>query len=415
MLRLSMSTLRAHCLDFWVIILSPFIFGGSEGLFAQKTLDITDDVLATYKNQGGYDLLGRTKDQIRTTEQVNSAMAACKALNLDGLDIVGGVTFNTNTAQLAETFAEAKCATKVVGVPVTLNGDLKHQFVEANVGFDTICKMLFLLRSTTILSGSWVGRHLMLLWSALCSRILTWSPTNDSQYQLPIPTHPALLPDLIVGLDRCLQYYTSKAKSGCGSRNTFIPAMLALTRCAAETKFHGVLGKKRNLPIYKEEILSHSLWDGLYVGELSSSAIEPFLQDLEQNLMVIADTVNERVRTRLVAEIMKASLKDDFKSLRDLFWANGDGLPMDVINKFSATTRDVIPLFRTETETVIERFRRVTLETYGSSAKSRLPLPATTGQWSPSDPNTLLRVLYCRNDDAASKFLKKNYNLPKKL
>lgn len=26
--------------------------GGSEGLFAQKTLEVTDDILATYKNQG---------------------------------------------------------------------------------------------------------------------------------------------------------------------------------------------------------------------------------------------------------------------------------------------------------------------------------------------------------------------------
>lgn len=26
--------------------------GGSEGLFAQKTLEITDDILQTYKNQG---------------------------------------------------------------------------------------------------------------------------------------------------------------------------------------------------------------------------------------------------------------------------------------------------------------------------------------------------------------------------
>ncbi|KAL8253315.1 hypothetical protein R6Q59_037008 [Mikania micrantha] len=112
--------------------------GGSEGLFAQKTLD---DVLATYKNQGGYDLLGRTEDQIRTTEQVSSAMVAFKALSLDGLVIVGGVTSNTDAAQLAETFAEAKCSTKVVGVPVTLNGDLRNQFVEANVGFDTICKV----------------------------------------------------------------------------------------------------------------------------------------------------------------------------------------------------------------------------------------------------------------------------------
>jgi pyrophosphate--fructose-6-phosphate 1-phosphotransferase len=30
---------------------------------------------------------------------------------------------------------------QVVGVPVTTNGDLKNQFVEANVGFDTICKV----------------------------------------------------------------------------------------------------------------------------------------------------------------------------------------------------------------------------------------------------------------------------------
>ncbi|CAN4105131.1 unnamed protein product [Withania somnifera] len=115
--------------------------GGSEGLFAQKTLEITNDVLATYKNQGGYDMLGRTKDQIRTTEQVNATMTACKALKLDALIIIGGVTSNTDAAQLAETFAEAKCQTKVVGVPVTLNGDLKNQFVETNVGFDTICKV----------------------------------------------------------------------------------------------------------------------------------------------------------------------------------------------------------------------------------------------------------------------------------
>ncbi|KAK9058867.1 hypothetical protein SSX86_023711 [Deinandra increscens subsp. villosa] len=352
--------------------------------------------------------------------------------------------------------------------------------------------------------------------------------TLDAFFLLPIPMHPALLPDLIVGLDRCLQYYTSKARSGCGSRNTFMPTMPALTRCATEAKFHGVFKKKekptnlqrRNsqvattngdhnssfgvpqlcvrintlqrirteLEVLEKRIitllrnsesahvsdfsnglskrfeltpgaclegiqqlcesvaykivfhdLSHCLWDGLYVGEPASSTIEQFIQELEQNLMVIAETVNEQVRTRLVAEIMKASfegfllvllaggpnrsftlqdcqvIEDDFKSIKDLFWANGDGLPMDVISKFSTTVRDVIPLFRTETETIIDRFRRLTLETYGSSAKSRLPLPATTGQWGPSDPNTVLRVLCSRNDDAASRFLKKTYNLPKKL
>ncbi|XP_009391869.2 pyrophosphate--fructose 6-phosphate 1-phosphotransferase subunit alpha [Musa acuminata AAA Group] len=121
-------------------ILLGFV-GGTEGLFAQRTLEITDEVLATYKNQGGYDLLGRTVDQIRTTEQVNAALTACRDLKLDGLVIVGGVTSNSDAAQLAETFAEAKCPTKVVGVPVTFYGDLKNQFVETDVGFDTVCRV----------------------------------------------------------------------------------------------------------------------------------------------------------------------------------------------------------------------------------------------------------------------------------
>ncbi|KAF8657480.1 hypothetical protein HU200_060041 [Digitaria exilis] len=115
--------------------------GGTDGLFAQKTMEITGEALSSYKNQGGYDMLGRTRDQIRTIEQVKAAMATCQALKLDALVIIGGVTSNTDAAQLAETFAESKCQTKVVGVPVTLNGDLKNQFVETTVGFDTICKV----------------------------------------------------------------------------------------------------------------------------------------------------------------------------------------------------------------------------------------------------------------------------------
>ncbi|XP_057478362.1 LOW QUALITY PROTEIN: protein unc-13 homolog [Actinidia eriantha] len=350
--------------------------------------------------------------------------------------------------------------------------------------------------------------------------------TLDAYFQLPILMHPALLPDLMAGLDRCLQYYITKAKSGCGSRNTFVPTMPALTRCTIGTKFQGVWKKKektlntqrRNsqvatmngdnsfgipqlcvrintlhqirteLEVVEKRIithlrnsesaqaedfsnglgkkfeltpaaclegvqqlseamgykiifhdLSHALWDGLYVGEPSSSRIEPFLRELEQNLTIISDSVHERVRTRIIADVMKASfdgfllvllaggpsraftrqdsqiIEDDFKSLKDLFWANGDGLPADLINKFSTTVREVLPLFRTDTESLIERFRRLTLETYGSSAKSRLPLPPTSGQWNPTEPNTLLRVLCYRNDEAASKFLKKVYNLPKKL
>jgi pyrophosphate--fructose-6-phosphate 1-phosphotransferase len=65
--------------------------GGTDGLFAQKTVDISEEALAFYKNQGGYDMLGRTRDQIRTTEQVEATMATCQALKLDALVIIGGV------------------------------------------------------------------------------------------------------------------------------------------------------------------------------------------------------------------------------------------------------------------------------------------------------------------------------------
>lgn len=40
--------------------------------------------------------------------------------------------------------------------------------------------------------------------------------TLDAFFQLPIPMHPVLLPDLMFGLDRSLQLFVSKAKSGCG-------------------------------------------------------------------------------------------------------------------------------------------------------------------------------------------------------
>lgn len=73
------------------------------------------------------------------------------------------------------------------------------------------------------------------------------------------------------------------------------------------------------------------------------------------------------------------------------------------------------PFFCINTASLIEQFRRITQDTYGLSAKSKLPLPPTSGKWDPTDPNTLLRVLCYRNDEMASSFLKKTYDLPSKL
>lgn len=40
--------------------------------------------------------------------------------------------------------------------------------------------------------------------------------TFEAFFLLPIPMHPALLPELMNGLDGCLQKYILKAISGCG-------------------------------------------------------------------------------------------------------------------------------------------------------------------------------------------------------
>lgn len=183
--------------------------------------------------------------------------------------------------------------------------------------------------------------------------------------------------------------------------------------------------------------LSCVLGDYLYLGEVSSSRIEPFLQELEQNLELISVTVHDRARTRVIIDLMKASFEgvllvllaggpsrafsmqdariidEDVKFLTDLFWSNGDGLPADVIDKFSAAVKGVLSLFQTGTENLLEQFKNVTLGNNEVSSKWRPPLPPTTGQWSSTDPNTILRVLCHRNDKMASKFLKKTYDIPK--
>lgn len=61
------------------------VVGGTIGLFEQSTVEITDDLLDAYRNQGGFDLLGRSVDSIRTEAEMAKAKEACVALDLDGL------------------------------------------------------------------------------------------------------------------------------------------------------------------------------------------------------------------------------------------------------------------------------------------------------------------------------------------
>jgi len=114
--------------------------GGPAGIIDGKYKDLSEDELANYCNQGGFDLIGSGRTKIETNEQFTKALEVALSLKLDGLVVIGGDDSNTNAALLAEYFIEKGCKTRVVGVPKTIDGDLRNEHVAISFGFDTACK-----------------------------------------------------------------------------------------------------------------------------------------------------------------------------------------------------------------------------------------------------------------------------------
>lgn len=113
---------------------------GPKGLMTQEYIEITGELLESYRNQGGFDLLGSGRDKIVTYEQFSACGNCAINLNLDGIVIIGGDDSNTNAALLAEYFLGVGIETRVIGVPKTIDGDLKNEHIEISFGFDTACK-----------------------------------------------------------------------------------------------------------------------------------------------------------------------------------------------------------------------------------------------------------------------------------
>lgn len=118
-------------------------FKGITGLLEQDYIDITREDLALYFNQGGFELLGRTKEtkpQMRQPSGLEKVLNTCCTLKLDGLVMIGGPTSLTDAALVAEYLLEHHCSTCVVGVPATQENNLRHTLIEASIGFDSTSK-----------------------------------------------------------------------------------------------------------------------------------------------------------------------------------------------------------------------------------------------------------------------------------
>lgn len=115
--------------------------GGPSGILEGKMIEITKPLVDRYRNTGGFDMIKSGRTKIETDEQFSQAKKTLKENGFDALVVVGGDDSNTNAALLAEYFAAQGEKICVIGVPKTIDGDLKNKQIETSFGFDTATKI----------------------------------------------------------------------------------------------------------------------------------------------------------------------------------------------------------------------------------------------------------------------------------
>ncbi|CAJ2627988.1 protein unc-13 homolog [Trifolium pratense] len=188
---------------------------------------------------------------------------------------------------------------------------------------------------------------------------------------------------------------------------------------------------------------SPAFYDKLYVGGVTRGQIRPLLKIMKQNLIQMSTILTDKAQPLAMKEVMKASfdaflmvllaggtsrvfhrhdhdtLQDEFEQLKRVYSNNLEGLviPENIVDGEAAVVEGVIALMGQSTEQLIEDFSIVTCESSGIGVMGngqKLPMPPTTCKWNRADPNTILRVLCYRDDNAANQFLKRTYELPKR-
>jgi pyrophosphate--fructose-6-phosphate 1-phosphotransferase len=114
--------------------------GGAQGILDKDCIEVDDELMNKYRNTGGSDMLGSGRTKIETPSQLDQAFNVINELHIDAVVVVGGDDSNTNAALLAEFFKSKDSDVTFVGVPKTIDGDLKNEYIETSFGFDTATK-----------------------------------------------------------------------------------------------------------------------------------------------------------------------------------------------------------------------------------------------------------------------------------
>ena len=111
--------------------------GGPKGLLTNKFKRLDESDIAPIRDAGGFYLLGTGRDKIRTLEEFEAAAATVRQHSLTALIIIGGDDSNTNALALASYFYSHALTTRVIGVPKTIDGDLRAPLLPISFGFHT--------------------------------------------------------------------------------------------------------------------------------------------------------------------------------------------------------------------------------------------------------------------------------------
>ena len=114
---------------------------GPAGFINHQYMELTAGIIKDYRNTGGFDIIGSGRTKLENPDQFGSGLKILKELNIKALVIIGGDDSNTNAAVLAEYYKNIGADVQVIGVPKTIDGDLKNEWIETSFGFDTACKV----------------------------------------------------------------------------------------------------------------------------------------------------------------------------------------------------------------------------------------------------------------------------------
>ncbi len=114
---------------------------GPSGLVNHDYIELTSDIIDEYRNTGGFDMIGSGRTKLEEESQFDKGLEICKQLGIKAIVIIGGDDSNTNACVLAEYYLQHKSGIQVIGVPKTIDGDLKNEMIETSFGFDTATKV----------------------------------------------------------------------------------------------------------------------------------------------------------------------------------------------------------------------------------------------------------------------------------